>query len=78
MADTTTVRVRRTTREALAARGEGRGQTMDDVIQAGLAALEWDELRRQAEADARRLAHDEADLAEVRAIQADMEHLRAW
>lgn len=77
MADTTTVRVRRSTREALAARGAILGQTVDDVIQAGLAALERDELRRQAEADARRLAHDESDRAEVRAVQADMEHLRA-
>lgn len=77
MADTTTVRVRRSTREALAARGAILGQTVDDVIQAGLAALERDELRRQAEADARRLARDESDRAEVRAVQADMEHLRA-
>ena len=38
---------------------------------------EWDELRRQADADVLRLAHDEADLAEVRAVQADLEHLRA-
>ncbi len=75
---TTTVRVRRTTREALAARGALQGQTVDDVIRQGLAAIEWEEMRRQAEADARRLAHDPQDLAEVRAVQADMEALRAW
>ena len=42
-----------------------------------MSEQEWDELRRQADADVLRLAHDEADLAEVRAIQADLEHLRA-
>lgn len=77
MADTTTVRVHSSTRAALAARGAALGQTVDDVIRAGLAALEWEELRRQGEADARRLAHDEQDRAEVRAVHADLEHLRA-
>lgn len=38
---------------------------------------EREKLRRQADADVQRLADDEADRAEVRAVQADMDHLRA-
>lgn len=64
MGETTTIRVRQSTR----ARIEGQrkpGQTADDIINEGLAAIEREAWRRQAEADARQAAGDTTDRAEV-------------
>ena len=68
---TTTVKVRTDTRDRLLELGSARRQSADQVIQAALAALERDERRRLAAAEARTLADDPVDLAEIRAIQED-------
>jgi hypothetical protein len=75
---TTTVRVRTETRDAITRRAQERHQTADDVIVAGLAALERLDRREQAQADARRLAADEANQVEVAAAQRDLDDARAW
>jgi hypothetical protein len=74
---TTTVRVRTETRDAIARRAQERHQTADDVIVAGLAALDRLDRREQAQADARRLAADEANQIEVAAAQRDLDDARA-
>lgn len=66
MGETTTIRVRQATRARIDAQRRP-GQTADDVISAGLAAVEREALRSQAEADARAAAQDMDDRAEVRA-----------
>ena len=72
----TTVRVRVSTRDLLSAIGRERHQTADQVIRAALAALRRDERRQLAAAEARAIAADPDDLAEVRAIQADIATLQ--
>ena len=74
----TTVRVRSETRDAIARRARLHHQTADEVIAAGLAALEERDRRAQARADALRLAADEGDEAEVIAVQRDLGNARAW
>ena len=77
MADTTTVKVHTATRDLLLRLGAARRQSADQVIVAALAALQRDERRAVAAAEARALKDDPADLAEVRAIQEDMAALHA-
>lgn len=72
MADTTTVKVRSSTRDLLLKLGASRHESADQVIVAALAAMSRDERRRTAAAEARAVKDDPADLAEVRAIQQDM------
>ncbi len=74
---TTTVRVTTQTRDRLTALSRRRAVTVDGVIQAGIEALEWQEVRSQARADAERLAADPADLELTREVLADMDALRA-
>jgi len=69
---TTTVRVRTSTRLALNELAERDGTTTDEVINAGLQALDRERKRRQYEADARRLAADPEDRAEVAAALRDV------
>lgn len=69
---TTTVRVRTSTRSALNALAELDGSSADDDINAGLQALERERKRRQYEADARRIAADPEDRAEVAAALRDL------
>ena len=64
MGDTTTIRVRQATRARLEAQRRP-GQTADEIINEGLAAIEREAWRRQAEADAREAANDPTDRAEV-------------
>lgn len=64
MGDTTTIRVRQATRARIEAQRRP-GQTADEIINEGLAAIEREAWRRQAEADAREAAKDAADRAEV-------------
>ncbi|MDQ3112504.1 MAG: hypothetical protein M3Q84_00165 [Actinomycetota bacterium] len=64
---TTTVRVQTSTRSALKALAERDGTSTDEVINAGLRALDRERKRRQYEADARRIAADPKDRAEVAA-----------
>jgi hypothetical protein len=75
---TTTVRVRSETRDAITRRAQARRQTADEVIAAGLAALEQLERRAQARSDAQRLAADEQNEVEVAAAQRDLDSARAW
>ncbi|MBW3639491.1 MAG: hypothetical protein KY451_06570 [Actinobacteria bacterium] len=81
MAQTTTVKVQITTRTRLKEIGAATRRTADEVILAGLAALErerWQQLRLRATEQAAALVDDEADLAEARAIEADLAEFRAW
>jgi hypothetical protein len=71
MADTTTVRVRTSTRGLVLQIGASRRQSADQVILAALAAMQRDERRQVAAAAARAIKDDPADRAEVRAIQHD-------
>ena len=77
MGDTTTVKVQTSTRDLLLRLGAARRQTADQVILAALAAMERDERRSVAAAEARAIKDDPEDLAEIRAIQQDMAALRA-
>ena len=77
MGDTTTVKVQTSTRDLLLRLGAARRQTADQVILAALAAMERDERRSVAAAEARAIKDDPQDLAEIRAIQQDMAALRA-
>ena len=69
---TTTVRVRRTTRDALNDAAQASGTTADAVIAAGLRALRRERLRKQYEMDARRAGDDPLDRAEVQAALRDL------
>jgi hypothetical protein len=77
MAQTTTVKVQRTTRDLLLEIGASRRQSADQVILAALAAMRRDERRQLAAAEARAIKDDPGDLAEVRAIQSDIAALHA-
>ncbi len=77
MADTTTVKVQSSTRDLLLQLGSSRRQSADQVILAALAAMQRDERRQVAAAEARVVAGDPADLAEIRSIQQDMAALHA-
>jgi hypothetical protein len=66
MADpTTTVRVRKSTRERPNKTSAEQQASVDEIISAGLAASERERWRRQAELDARRLAADPPDRQEL-------------
>jgi hypothetical protein len=78
MGNTTTVKVQTSTRDLLLRLGAARRQTADQVILAALSAMERDERRSVAAAEARAIKDDPVDLAEIRAIQQDMAALRAW
>ena len=69
---TTTVKVRASTRDQLLAIGASRHLSADQVIVTALAALQRDERRQLAAAEARAIAADPADLAEIKAIQDDV------
>ena len=69
---TTTVKVQASTRDQLLAIGASRHLSADQVIITALAALQRDERRQLAAAEARAIAADPVDLAEIRAIQDDI------
>lgn len=71
MADTTTVKVQTTTRDLLMELGAARRQSADQVIRTALAAMQRDERRQTAAAEARAIKDDPVDRAEIRAIQED-------
>ena len=77
MGATTTVKVQTSTRDLLMAIGAERRQSADQVIVAALAAMQRDERRRVAAAEARAIKDDPSDLAEIRAIQEEMAALHA-
>lgn len=72
MASTTTVRVKTETRDRLNRLAVERRETVDQLIDQGLSLVEREAWRRVAEADARRLAADPDDRAEVRAALKDL------
>lgn len=72
MGTTTTVKVQTSTRDQLLRIGASRHQTADQVIVAALAAMERDDRRRIAAAEARAIRDDPVDLAEIREIQQDI------
>lgn len=68
----TTVKVQTSTRDLLRPIGEAWRQSADQVILAALAAMQRDERRKVAAAEARTIADDPADLAEIREVQRDV------
>jgi len=72
MVGTTTVKVQTSTRDLLLQIGASRRQSADQVILAALAAMQRDERRKVAAAEAQAIKDDPADLAEIREIQQDM------
>ncbi len=72
MADTTTVKVHISTRDLLLKLGTSRRESADQVIRAALAAMQRDERRQIAAAEARSIKDDPIDLAEIEAIQQDL------
>jgi len=72
MADTTTVKVHISTRDLLLKLGTSRRESADQVIRAALAAMQRDERRQIAAAEARSIKDDPIDLAEIGAIQQDL------
>jgi len=66
------VRVQTSTRGLVLQIGASRRQSADQVILAALAAMQRDERRQVAAAEARAIKDDPVDLAGVRAIQHDM------
>jgi hypothetical protein len=77
MSDTTTVKVRTSTRDLLRRLGTSRQQTADQVIAAALEAMGRDERRQVAAAEARSIADDPSDLAEIQAIREELAALNA-
>ncbi len=73
----TTVKVQTSTRDLLLTLGAARRQSADQVILAALAAMRRDERRHTAATEATAIADDPDDLAEIRAIQADIAALYA-
>jgi hypothetical protein len=73
----TTVKVQASTRDLIMSIGASRHQSADQVIVTALEALRRDERRQIAAAEARAIATDPEDLAEVRAIQDDIAALHA-
>jgi hypothetical protein len=65
MSDTTTVRVRKSTRKRLNEASVAQQASVDEIITRGLAALDREAWRREAEMDARRVAADPQDRHEV-------------
>ena len=76
MGDTTTVKVQTSTRDLLLQLGAARRESADQVIRAALEAMQRDERRHRAAAEARSIKDDPDELAEVRAIQQEMAALR--
>lgn len=54
------------------------GSTRSQAVRAAVLDAARARIRRQVEEESRALASDPEDLAEARAVQADMEALRAW
>ena len=77
MADTTTVKVHKSTRDLLMELGASRRESADQVIRAALAAMQRDDRRQVAAAEARAIKDDPEDRAEIAAIQQEMAALRA-
>lgn len=77
MPDTTTVKVHTSTRDLLLELGAARRQSADQVIRAALTAMQRDERRSIAAAEARAIKDDPQDRAEIEAIHQDLAALHA-
>ncbi len=77
MADTTTVKVHTSTRDLLLELGASRRQSADQVIRAALTAMQRDERRSIAAAEAHAIRDDPQDRAEIAAIREDLAALQA-
>ncbi len=77
MADTTTVKVHTITRDLVLELGAASRESADQVIRAALAAMQRDDRRRVAAAEAWAIKDDPEDRAEIAAIQQDLAALRA-
>jgi hypothetical protein len=78
MAETTTIRVQRSTRELLRAAAGAEHVTFDTLIRTALEAHEWNRLRKQAAAESLALRDDPHEQAVAQEIAAQMDALRAW
>jgi predicted transcriptional regulator len=58
--------------------GERAGETKSEVVRAAILELERTTRRARLREESAALRDDPEYQAEVRAIQAEMEHLRAW
>lgn len=72
MPQSTTVRVRASTRDALNELSAERNEPVEAVIAEGIAALRREQWRRQAELDSRAAAADPADRAEIASVLRDL------
>lgn len=54
------------------------GRNRSEVIKAALIAAAREHLRERLRAEAAALAADPDDLAEIRAVRADLDAIRAW
>ena len=78
MADTTTIRVQRSTRDLLRQAADIEHVTLDTLIRAALEAHEWNRLRKQATVESLALRDDPCEQSAVAQIAAQMDALRAW
>jgi lysine/ornithine N-monooxygenase len=76
MTDTTTIRVKTTTRDRI--RTLGGGRSADDVILAALNELERRRINDLMREQSLAISRDPAELAEAQAIAEDLEYARAW
>lgn len=73
-----TLRVSDSTHADLVRLAGERNSKAGEVVEFLLNAYTRNRGREHLRAEAERLASDEADLAEIRAVQREMEELRAW
>jgi predicted transcriptional regulator len=74
----TTLKVSEETRDRVKALSDAQHRTADQVINAGLDALERERRRQQMREESRQVLTDPADREEMRRVLEDMEELRAW
>lgn len=72
MNETTTVRVRTSTRDELNVLSAERRVSVDELVREGIALIRREAGRGQAEIDARRAAADPADRAEISSLLRDL------
>lgn len=72
MSDTASVRVKISTRDLLVQLGAARHQSVDQVILTAVSAMQRDDRREIAAAEALVIRDDPADRADVRAVHQDI------
>jgi hypothetical protein len=71
-AEATSLRVKKSTRDKLAEYGKDHDMTADEVVNAGIRALEWAAKRKRVAHQMRVLSRDPEYIAEMRAVQEDL------